>query len=241
MNAFAGLLLLIFTLSFVADCQAGYEAIDNAISKLESHWADIRYRSATDDKIRQFDALVKQSRQLSRQYPNRAEPLIWEAIILCTLAGEKGGLGALDMITQSRALLLTAIELDPNALAGSAQVTLGSLYYLVPGWPISFGDNDMAKTYLQAALKINPEGIDPNYFYGDFLLNRGEYQQAEHYFKKAIAAPERPEQVLADSELKQAAKRALERATHKQGSQLNQFSVLLKSLLGFQLSDSKTE
>ena len=241
MNAFSGLLLLIVSISFVTDCQAGYEAIDNAISKLESRWAEIRYQSAADDKIRKFDVLAKQSRQLSRQYPKRAEPLIWEAIILCTLAGEKGGLGALDMITQSQALLLTAIELDPKALAGSAQVTLGSLYYLVPGWPISFGDNDAAKTYLQAALKINPEGIDPNYFYGDFLLNQGKYEQAEHYFKKAIAAPERAEQILADSELKQEARLALKRATQKQGSQLSQFSALLKSLFSFQVTESKTD
>lgn len=238
MNAFSGLLLLLFSILVMTDCRAGDEVIHQAVSQLESRWANIRYQIEPANKVQKFDLLVKQAHQLSQNYPGRAEPLIWEAIILCTLAGEKGGLTALDMITRSQSLLLAAIELDPNALGGSAQVTLGSLYYLVPGWPISFGNDDVAQRYLQAALKINPDGIDPNYFYGDFLLNQGDYEQAEYYFKKAMTAPERPQQMLADSELKQEAKLALNRAIQKQGSQLSQFSTLLKSLFSFQVTES---
>ena len=32
---------------------------------------------------------------------------------------------------------------------------------------------------LEAALKLNPDGIDPNYFYGDFLYRKGEYADAK--------------------------------------------------------------
>ena len=37
-----------------------------------------------------------------KQYPGRAEPLVWKAIVLSTHAGAKGGLGALSMVREAR-------------------------------------------------------------------------------------------------------------------------------------------
>jgi len=45
---------------------------------------------------------------------------------------------------------------------------LGTLYDKVPSWPIAFGNDNTAKTMLETALKINPNGIANNYFYGKF-------------------------------------------------------------------------
>ena len=44
----------------------------------------------------------------------------------------------------------------------------------MPGWPIGFGDDAKARELLQKALAINPDGIDSNYFYGEFLYRKGE-------------------------------------------------------------------
>ena len=63
----------------------------------------------------------------------------------------------------------------------------------------SFGDHDKAREYLERALKINPNGIDPNYFYADFLLERGEYAKALEHFRKALNAPARPGREDADA------------------------------------------
>ena len=49
----------------------------------------------------------------------------------------------------------------------------GFPYYQVPGWPVGFGDDEKAEQLLKQALAINPTGIDPNFFYGDFLLDQG--------------------------------------------------------------------
>jgi Tfp pilus assembly protein PilF len=83
-------------------------------------------------------------------------------------------LGALSLVKQARTNLEKAIEIEPNALQGSAWTSLGALYYQVPGWPIGFGDKDKADEMLKKALAINPDGIDPNYFYGDYLLKEKE-------------------------------------------------------------------
>ena len=41
-----------------------------------------------------------------QEYPGRAEPLIWHGIILSSLAGAKGGLGALGLAKEARDQLL---------------------------------------------------------------------------------------------------------------------------------------
>ena len=59
--------------------------------------------------------------------------------------------------------------------------TLGILYHKVPGWPIAFGDDDDEKNYLEKALALNPQGIDPHYFYGEFLYDERDYTEAKNH------------------------------------------------------------
>jgi len=65
-------------------------------------------------------------------------------------------------------------------------------------WPLGFGDDGKARKYLQKSLAINPDGIDANYFFGDFLLDQGEPQRARIYLEKVLAAPGRPGREVAD-------------------------------------------
>ena len=125
--------------------------------------------------------------------------LIWEGIIKSTFAGKAGGLSALSLIKGARAALEQAMEIDDMALHGSAYTSLGALYYQVPGWPIAFGSDKKARKLLEIAVKVNPEGIDSNYFYGDFLLQQKEYAAARSAFEKALSAPDRPGRLLADT------------------------------------------
>jgi tetratricopeptide (TPR) repeat protein len=173
--------------------------IDASVEMLQHEWAKANYQTPESEQERVFENLSKRAHQLSVDNPGRAELLIWEGIINSTYARAKGGLGALGLAESARDLLLAAEKINPNALHGSIYTSLGSLYYKVPGWPIGFGDKKKARTYLEKALKMNPEGIDPNYFYADFLLNRSEYAKAEEYFKKAMAAPARPGREDADA------------------------------------------
>ena len=91
------------------------------------------------------------------------------------------------------------MAIDELAMQGSAYTSLGALYYQVPGWPIAFGNDKKARKFLEKAVSLNPDGIDSNYFYGDFLLQQKEYVAAKIAFEKALAAPDRPGRALADS------------------------------------------
>ncbi len=90
------------------------------------------------------------------------------------------------------------MEIDGQALNGSAYTSLGTLYFKVPGWPAGFGNNKKAEALLKKALAINPGGIDSNYFYGDYLIDRKRYADAERYLRAAIAAKPRPDRPVAD-------------------------------------------
>lgn len=64
--------------------------------------------------------------------------------------------------------------------------------------PVGFGSNKKAEQHLKKALEINPDGVDSNYFYGDYLIDRKRYDEAIVALNKAKASPDRPDQPLAD-------------------------------------------
>ena len=174
-------------------------AFNTELLSIQQSWAKVNYETpAGDPREQAFDALEKRAEKFTQQNPGRAEALIWEAIIESSYAGAKGGLGALSLCKEARGNLEAALKINPNALDGSAYTSLGTLYYRVPGFPLGFGNHDKARELLKKALTINPNGIDPNYFYGDFLYEQGEYAQALQYLDKAAKAAPRPGREVAD-------------------------------------------
>ena len=180
------------------------------LAQIQQRWAQIQYQLPEDDKEKAFEALAKEAETFVADYPGRAEPLIWQGIVLSTYAGAKGGLGALGLVKEARASLEAALKIAPEALDGSAYTSLGSLYYQVPGWPLGFGDDEMSRKYLQKSLAINPDGIDANYFFGDFLAQQNVSQRARVYLEKVLAAPSRPGREVADAGRRAEAKARLD-------------------------------
>lgn len=179
---------------------------------LSERWAAIKYQMPERQREQALEGLAAEAESLAKSEPGRAEPLVWQAIIVSTLAGEKGGLGGLSLAKQAKRLLERAEAMNPDALDGSIYTSLGSLYYQVPGWPIGFGDDDKARGYLEKALALSPDGIDANYFYGDFLLHNSEYRPAVEAFEKALQAPPREQRPVADAGRRKEAATALAKA-----------------------------
>jgi tetratricopeptide (TPR) repeat protein len=183
------------------------------VAELQQEWARIKYQlSGKDAKLQAIHALEETAAQAVAANPNSAELLIWQGIILATDAGIVKGMSALGNVKQAKALFEKSLQLNPTALDGSAQASLGSLYYQVPGWPVAFGDDTKAEEHLKAALKINPNSIDANYFYGDFLLQAKRYDEAVTYLNAALNAPDRPGRQVADTGRRQEIKQALAKA-----------------------------
>jgi len=172
--------------------------LDSDIKGLQKHWAEVNYNLEGKNQLTAFESLIKEAEGVSKRYPDAAAAWLWSGIIKSTYAGAKGGLGALKLAKVSKAELEQAIEIEPQVMNGSAYTSLGTLYFNVPGWPLGFGDDDKAEELLLKALAINPDGIDSNYFYGDYLFNEDRYLEAEKFLLKAQAAPKRPNRPLAD-------------------------------------------
>jgi tetratricopeptide (TPR) repeat protein len=172
--------------------------MEDDVKALQQEWERIKYARPAAEHERGFEALVKSADEVRSRHAGRAEPQIWYGIIAASYAGAKGGLGALAAVKDAKKALEQAIAIDSFALQGSAYTTLGSLYYQVPGWPIGFGDDDKARALLEKALVLNPDGIDPNFFLGDFLHRKGEDEGAKRALNRALKAPPRPDRRLAD-------------------------------------------
>ncbi len=183
----------LFMLALLA---AGAAQADELIDPVQNQWAICQYQSKTKESCLQ--KLSSEADQASAANPGRTDLLIWAAIVKSSWAGAKGGLGALSLVKTAKQQLEQAIKQNPAALDGSAYTSLGSLYYQVPGWPVGFGNKAKAEQLLKQALAINPNGIDPNFFYGDYLLEQGRKAEARQALDKALAAPLRPGRELAD-------------------------------------------
>jgi tetratricopeptide (TPR) repeat protein len=184
--------------------------ISSEINEIESNWANIYYSENNSQQRQHYPALIERPKKLSQEPPNEISPVIWQAIIIATNAAYQSPFTALESITTAKKLLEHCIKVNPQALDGTALVVLGTLYYMTPGWPISFGDQDKAELLFLEALKINPDSIDSNYFYADYLLSQDNLKKAQKYFKRALQAPTRTHQQFADTQLKQEALIALE-------------------------------
>lgn len=171
---------------------------DDLIRPVQERWAEIKYRQPADRQADLYRDLASQAHRVSKDNPNLAAALIWEAIVVSSEAGARGGLSALSLAKEARKLLEESLKLDEKALNGSAYTSLATLYAKVPRWPLGFGNKDKAEELFRKSLAINPDGIDPNFFYGEYLIENDRVAEGRQYLEKALAAPPRPGRELAD-------------------------------------------
>lgn len=184
--------------SLLAITSQAWSAPSDAVKAIQTDWAEAMYKQTGDAKEKQLEALSEKARSIVAETPKDADALIWEGIVISSYAGAKGGLGALSLVKEAKGAFEKAIGMNPKAMDGSAYTSLGSLYYQVPGWPLGFGNDEKAEEFLKKGLAVNPNGIDPNYFYGDFLYRQARYSEAERALVHALEAPARPGRELAD-------------------------------------------
>jgi cytochrome c-type biogenesis protein CcmH/NrfG len=182
---------------------AGNPALNADILRLSLDWEHIKFEVANADEQEKLMAgVADQAAALAQKYPNQPEAKIWLGIITSeqsSMANENGSpIKALRLATKARDILAEVEKTDPVAADAGAPTSLGVLYYRVPGFPIGFGDKTKARQLLQEAVTNAPNGMDANYFYGDFLLQQKEYPQAVKVLQHALTLPPHADRPLWD-------------------------------------------
>jgi hypothetical protein len=165
-------------------------AMDAQVMHINNQWAHIRYQ--VSDRNRQYDQLVAlagQAAQVSARYPGRAEPLLWQGIVVSEEAARASVFKQLSLANAARDILAQAYAINPRVADGGAAMSLGVLYAKVPGFPLGFGNARRARGLFQAALAQDPIGLDNNFFYGDFLNGQGDKAGARQFLTRALKAP----------------------------------------------------
>jgi tetratricopeptide (TPR) repeat protein len=175
-------------------------AMDAQVMRINNDWARIKY--TVGDKGAQYralDALAGQAAAVVARFPNQAEPLLWQGIVTSEEAAQASVFRQLGLATRARDILEHAYRIDPKAANGGIAMSLGVLYYKVPGWPIGFGNASRASELLRAALGQDPNGLDANFFYGDYLYAQGNKAGARQFLQKALRASPTPSRPVWDA------------------------------------------
>lgn len=163
------------------------------VKAIDDSWAHVAYEmEGSSHQAAALNKLDKQAAAVVARYPGQAEPLLWQGIVLSEEAKRANIFHKLGLAKRAYAVIQKAYAIDPRAGNGGVAMSLGVLYYRVPGSPIGFGDKDKAGKLLRQALAQDPGGMDANYFYGDYLNEMGDSAGARKYLQKALQAPRDP-------------------------------------------------
>lgn len=172
---------------------AASATMSDEVKAINDGWAHITYEvKGSSTQTKALDKLAKDAAALVGRYPGKAEPLLWQGIVTSEQANRANIFHKLGLATKARDILSKAYAIDPRSAKGGTAMSLGVLYYKVPGSPIGFGDKAKAEKLLKEGLALDPNGLDANYFYGDYLLDKGDKAGARAYLQKALRAPHDP-------------------------------------------------
>lgn len=174
---------------FAANVWAASSDFESELLALQHEWAHANYEAKSKkDRRSAFEAVVEHAGSLSARYPTEVAAVAWEGIVLSTYAGEVGAFGAMKVAEAALEKLMRAEQMDAEALNGGIYASLGALYSKVPGGFIGFGDDEIAAEYFSKALDVDAGNIDNNFFYGEFLIEQGDYSTALDVLNRALGA-----------------------------------------------------
>ncbi len=101
----------------------------------------------------------------------RKQTKVKSSAYLASLYLKKGEKGKADEIVN---------KLDPAAMDSEGLLSLAKFY-------LGAGNDAQAQSCFKQALKRYPDSAEVNYDYGQYLFNKGQFQEAGGYYKKAMA------------------------------------------------------
>ncbi|MDT8428322.1 MAG: hypothetical protein RQ757_06110 [Pseudomonadales bacterium] len=144
--------------------------------------------SADADREGPLTQLLEQAEAYRDAHPGAAEAWVATARIRFGYADTQGIVRGVRLMKTSRDELEHALTLDPAVRNGFAQAFLGYLYVGMPPWPLGFRDREKGVQLLEDALRINPDGMEINYYFAEYYGAEKDYGKALEHVERARAA-----------------------------------------------------
>ena len=157
---------------------------------------------------------------------NDVRGLFWKAAAIGKVAEDGGVLNALGLVRSMEELLLKVVMLDETYENAGAHRALGRIYHLLPGFPISFGNNQKALMHLRRAYELFPMDVITRAFYADLLYDEGQKKEARYHADFVLSASIHQEDELEYAEYVRIARNVI--------SKTNDRTVRLGSFIRFQ-------
>jgi tetratricopeptide (TPR) repeat protein len=127
------------------------------LARAHQHIGDTRERAGAsqEELLKLFDKGASLAQQAIDSDPNDSRAYFWKAALIGRWGQTKGVLDSLFKAGEMRELLVTALEKDPQ-FAPAFRV-MGQLYFAVPGWPVSFGDQDRAVSLFRQSIAYSAD------------------------------------------------------------------------------------
>jgi tetratricopeptide (TPR) repeat protein len=116
--------------------------------------------------------------QMVKIAPDRGEGYHWVGAGLGMAALTRGILNSLQLVPEMKKAFEKSIELSPRYMSGSALVQMARVYTMLPAFPMSIGDKEMAMKYLVKAKDIGPGFTLNNLYLADLYWHYGRKEDA---------------------------------------------------------------
>ncbi len=120
---------------------------------------------------------------------NDVRGLFWKAVAMGKMAEDSGMVNALRMLRPMEKMLLKVVALDEKYENAGAHRALGRMYHKLPGFPVSFGNNQKALTHLKQAHELFPRDVMTRAFYAEVLYDEGWQAEARRHADFVLATP----------------------------------------------------
>ena len=164
-----------------------------------------------EKRIEKYQRAIDAAEQATKVNPKSASGHFWRAAAIGRQGLDKGVLKALNNASTMRDSLEITIEKNEKIERGAAHRALGRLYYELPGFPLSFGNNKKALEHLEKAYAIGPQEPANNAYYAQMLVKNGKKDEAKKYIDYVLAYPVKPEHKLEMAEYRRVAEETLKK------------------------------
>ncbi len=155
------------------------ELFTERYAEIQNTWNDNR------DRETPFEELLQSVESYRDANPGNASAWIVLARVRFGYANTQGIVRGMRLMKEVRDELQKSVQLDAQAEQGFGQALLGFLYVGMPPWPLGFRNKDKGADYLAAAYRLNPDGMEINYYYAQYYASEKRFAQALQHVERA--------------------------------------------------------